>query len=81
VLNDITRELSKDAQCILYVDDFTIFVSASKSLIQNTIKELEKWTIERGMRFSPKKTIVMKFNKRNKSAEPNLTLYNKKLGR
>lgn len=54
-INDITKEITKGVHCTLYVDDFTIFVSVvqesiSERLIQNTVKKLEKWIDEKGMR-------------------------------
>lgn len=44
-INNITKELSKDVQCILYVNDFTLFVAAIKErlferLIQNAVKKV-----------------------------------------
>ena len=78
-INDIAKTLSKEVNCTLYVDDFTIFVSAKKErtserLLQNTINNLEKWAKERGMKFSQNKTVVMKFSK-SKGSVPNLKLY------
>ena len=82
-INDIANTLSRDVHCTLYVDDFTIFVSAKKEhtserLLQNTINKLEKWAKERGMKFSQEKTVVMKFNKR-KGSDPILKIYGEQI--
>ena len=70
--------------CTLYVDDFTIFVSAatithSTRIIQIAINNLEQWTKTKGMRFSIEKTVAIKFEKRKKGEEPQLTLYDSRV--
>ena len=57
-INKITKQLGSEVHCTLYVDDFTIFVSAathSTRIIQIAINNLEQWTKTKGMRFSTKK--------------------------
>ena len=56
-INEITKQLGSEVHCTLYVDDFTIFVSAatithSNRIIQIAINNLEQWTKTKGMRFS-----------------------------
>ena len=70
--------------CTLYVDDFTIFVSAatithSTRIIQIAINNLEQWTKTKGMRFSIEKTVAIKFEKRKKGEEPQLTLHDSRV--
>ena len=60
--------------------DFTIFVSAATithltRIIQIAINHLEQWTKTKGMRFSIEKTVAIKFEKRKKGEEPQLTLH------
>ena len=62
------------------MDDFTIFVSAatithSTRIIQIAINNLEQWTKTKGMRFSTEKTVAIKFEKRKKGEELQLTLH------
>ena len=59
-INAITEQLGSEVHCILYVDDFTIFVSAatithSTRIIQIAINNLEQWTKTKGMGFSTEK--------------------------
>ena len=78
-INEITKQLGSEVHCTLYVEDFTIFVSAatithSTRIIQIAINSLEQWTKTKGMRFSLEKTAAIKFEKRKKGEEPQLTL-------
>ena len=78
-INDITKQIGQEVLCALYVDDFTIFVSAtninhSTRVIQMAINNLEKWTKTKGMKFSSEKTVAVKFEKRKKGGEPHLQL-------
>ena len=62
------------------MDNFTIFVSAatithSTRIIQIAINNLEQWTKTKGMGFSIEKTVAIKFEKRKKGKEPQLTLH------
>ena len=66
------------------MDDFTIFVSAatithSTRIIQIAINNLEQWTKTKGMRFSIEKTVSIKFEKRKKGEEPQLTLHGSRI--
>ena len=77
-INEITKQLGSEVHCTLYVDDFTIFVSAatithSTRIIQIAINNPEQWMKTKGMRFSIEKTVAIKFEKRKKG-EPQLTL-------
>ena len=79
-INEITKQLGSEMHCTLYVDDFTIFVSAatithSTRIIQTAINNLEQWTKTKGMRFSIEKTVAIKFERRKKGEEPQLTLH------
>ena len=63
-INKITKQLGSEVHCTLYVDDFTIFVSAatithSTRIIQIAINNLEQWTKTKGMRFSIEKTAAI----------------------
>ena len=80
----ITKQLGSEVHCTLYMDDFTIFVSAitithSTRVIQITINNLEQWTKTKGMRFSIGKITVIKFEKRKKGEEPQLTLHGSRI--
>ena len=78
-INNITKQIGPGVRCALYVDDFTIFVSASNlnhstRVLQMAINNLEKWTKTKGMKFSSEKTVVIKFEKRKRGGEPHLQL-------
>ena len=77
--NEITKQ-----HCTLYVDDFTIFASAatithSTRIIQIAINTLEQWTKTKGMRFSVEKTAAIKFEKRKRGEELQLTLHGSRI--
>ena len=79
-INEITKQPGSEVHCTLYVDDFTIFVSAatithSTRIIQIAINNLEQWMKTKGMRFSTEKTVAIKCEKRKKGEEPQLTLH------
>ena len=79
-INEITKQFGPEVHCTLYVDDFTIFVSSatithSTRIIQIAINNLEQWMKTKGMRFSIEKTVAIKFEKRKKGEEPQLTLH------
>ena len=83
-INDIAKVLGKEVRSTLYVDDLSIYISAtreslSERLIQNAINKLEKWAKERGMKFSQDKTVAMKFIKRKKGTNPSLSLYGRQI--
>ena len=83
-INEITKQLGSEVHCTLYVDDFTIFVSAatithSTRIIQIAINNLEQWTKTKGMRFSVEKTAAIKFENREKGEEPQLTLHGSRI--
>ena len=83
-INEITKQLGSEVHCTLYVDDFTIFFSAatithSTKIIQIAINNLEQWTKTKGMRFSIEKTAAIKFEKRKKGEEPQLTLHGSRI--
>ena len=83
-INEITKQLGSEVHCTLYVDDFTIFVSAatithSTRVIQIAVNNLEQWTKTKGMRFSIEKTMAIKFEKRKKGEEPQLTLHGSRI--
>ena len=80
-INEITKQLGSEVHwhCILHVDDFTIFVWAdttthSTRIVQIAINNLEQWTKTKDMKFSIEKTAAIKFEKREKGEEPQLTL-------
>ena len=79
-INEITKQLWSEVHGTLYVDAFTIFVSAatiahSTRIIQIAINNPEQWTKTKGMRFSIEKPVAIKFEKRKKGEEPQLTLH------
>ena len=79
-INEITKQLGSKVHCTLYVDDLTVFVSAatithSTRIIQIAVNNLEQWTKTKGMRFSTEKTVAVKFEKRKKGEEPQITLH------
>ena len=83
-INEITKQLGSEVHCTLYVDDFTIFVSAaaithSTRIIQIAINNLEQWTKTKGTRFSIEKAAAIKFEKRKKGEEPQLTLHGSRI--
>ena len=66
--------------CVCVLSVCAIFVSAatithSTRIIQITINNLEQWMKTKGMRFSIEKTLAIKFEKRKKGEEPQLTLH------
>ncbi|MEL7079277.1 MAG: reverse transcriptase family protein [Cyanobacteria bacterium J06582_2] len=80
-INDIVRQVSAEVKCALYVDDFTIFISArndnhSNRVLQNSINQIVEWTKTKGLKLSSEKTVTIKFEKRRKGNEPALSLYN-----
>ena len=80
-INDIVSQISKGVQCTLYVDDFTIFVSArneahSNRAIQLSINRIKDWTKTKGLKLSVEKTIAVKFEPRRRGSDPVLTLNN-----
>ena len=81
-INSITRNLRKDLNCSLYVDDF-VMCYRSKNMptierqLQQAIKHLETWTMENGFKFSQTKTTCVHFcQKRGCKDKPVLTLHN-----
>ena len=79
-LTKLQNSSGPEVHCTQYVDDFTIFVSAatithSTRIIHIAINNLEQWTKTKGMRFSIEKTVAIKFEKRKKGEEPQLTLH------
>ena len=79
-INEITKQLGSEVHCTLYMDNFTIFVSAatithSTRIIQIAINNVEQWMKTKGMRFSTEKTVAIKCEKRKKGEEPQLTLH------
>ena len=80
-INDITKQVSQGVQCTLYVDDFTIFISArnealSNRALQRTVNGLIDWTKTKGLSLSAEKTVAIKFEPRKKGNEPELYLNN-----
>ncbi|MEO1419306.1 MAG: reverse transcriptase domain-containing protein, partial [Bacteroidota bacterium] len=80
-INDIVKQVSNDVQCTLYVDDFTIFISSrneahSSRVIQTSINRINEWTKSKGFKLSAEKTAAIKFEKRKKGMDPELTLNN-----
>merc|ERR1711911_474744 len=78
-INDIVKQVSPEVQCTLYVDDFTIFISArneslSNRALQLSINKIAKWTKSKGLKLSTEKSVAVKFEQRKKGNEPTLTL-------
>ena len=80
-INDIVEQVTPGVKCSLYVDDFTIYISArnetrSNRAIQQSINKLSAWTKTKGLSISTEKTVVIKFEQRKKGSEPELQLNN-----
>ena len=65
-LNEIAEQLSKDAGCSVYVDDFVIFMKSStpaglSRVLQNNIHKIVEWTTRNGFSICQDKTVAMHF--------------------
>jgi len=78
-ISGITDALPDGVSGTLYVDDLAIYMSANRAstaerLLQTAINRISQWTMERGFKLSPSKTIAIQF--RNKRATPeNISLH------
>jgi len=82
-IDSISKNIPNNVNSLLYVDDFTIYASATfpshaERRIQNAINSLSAWTRNTGFAFSPSKTVSLHVcRKRNCSKlNPNLTMNN-----
>lgn len=74
-LTSIKNIIPKDVKYILYADDLTIYCSSSrlssiKSKLQKTLDNLETWSNNIGLKFSPSKTKAIHFYRRRKHNNP-----------
>ena len=81
-LNDISKELTTNIKCSLYVDDFNIFIRSSNPQsisrqLQLNINRIVSWTQKNGFTVSVNKTVAMHFCKcRYECSPPSITLNN-----
>lgn len=80
-INDITKYIPKPIKSCLYADDLIIYHTGknnamAKHLLQKTINMLEKWTHRTGFKFSPSKTKIIHFSKRQAQKNIDITLNN-----
>ena len=87
-INGIVNQLPLDIECLIYVDDLTIYTTAHRisQAIRQTqlaINRIVKWTSERGYTFSTTKTKHIIFSKRINKIENivPLKLYNENIER
>ena len=79
-INGILDVLSPRVKGSLFVDDFVIYVTTYDALsacryLQKTIDAIYKWASENGFKFSPTKTVAVRFTKsRREEVVPNLIL-------
>ena len=65
-INSIFDSIPRDVKASLYADDLVIYrtsknIQTSSRVLQNTIKKLEEWAKNVGLRFSPTKSEVVHF--------------------
>jgi ribonuclease HI len=84
-MNSITKCLSTNINCSLYVDDLLITCQSknfqlAEQKIQECLRKLETWCNENGFKFSSTKTNCVHFtNMKNSGLEPNLILNGHKI--
>ena len=70
-INGILEELGNGVDGSLFADDLAIYITtrsqrvASRAL-QEVTNKLDAWAAEKGLSFSPNKTVSLTFRKRNK---------------
>ena len=65
-INDILNELGNRVDGSLFADDLAIYtitrnMRVATTALQTMTNKLEKWTTEKGLKFSPNKTTMMIF--------------------
>ena len=65
-LNEIAEQISEEAGCSVYVDDFVIFMKSSTSaglsrVLQNNIHKIVNWTTRNGFSICQDKTVAVHF--------------------
>ena len=83
-INEIVIQLPKGVQNSLYVDDFAIYYSSNnlrhlQRILNNAIKNIQKWTTTVGFKLSAEKTQAIMFYKNirwKKNQEINLSMGN-----
>ena len=79
-INSIVNSVSPPVKSSLFVDDLAIYVTsydavAACNFLQKSINEISKWADENGFRFSPSKTVAVRFTRSTrKETVPNLKL-------
>ena len=63
-INDILNKLGNRVDGSLFADDLAIYATIRNIRVQTTTNKLEKWVTEKGLKFSPNKTTMMIFRKR-----------------
>ena len=85
-INNITRAISPNINCSLYVDDFLMCYSSSSIIeierqLQLSINKLEEWTLNNGFTISRPKTVAMHFCQlRGMHCDPTLFLGDQEIG-
>ena len=79
-INSIVESVSAPVKSSLFVDDFAIYVTSYDAVtachhLQKSINAICKWTDTHGFRFSPSKTVAVRFTRcTRKETIPNLKL-------
>ena len=73
-INKITNNISSPVKCSLFADDLAIFCTSYDALsacrhLQTAINSISKWADDHGFRFSPQKTVAVRFATSRKSEE------------
>ncbi|CAG7727507.1 unnamed protein product [Allacma fusca] len=84
-LFDIQAQIKKPVCYSLFADDLAMYIRSSslayiEKILQKTINELEKWASSKGLQFSPDKTKLINFHRKQNSPPPiNITLYGQQI--
>lgn len=75
-INDIFSGISQPVSCTLYADDVVMYCRGKEQnttcdILQAAISQLEHWSNNSGFNFSPSKTKVVRFTRKNNSPIPN----------
>lgn len=81
-INDAPTILSPPVECLIFADDITIFcagkhIAATEELLQDSLNNLQSWSNQSGLKFSPSKTVSICFNRSHMTPKLNLTLNQK----
>ena len=84
-INDVITAIPQSVNSLLYVDDWVIYTSGSyipaiERRLQQTIRNVNDWTIRSDFTISTEKTVTVKFHsKRGLPTEPRLKLEDKNI--